>query len=69
MPEYKYNTYLQNYAIMKNKALLEGNLTGTSINLETAIEWDRIRLLINPNARLSPPQLKLGLIPEDWRSN
>lgn len=67
MPEYKSNTYLETYGKLRNRVRLETGLTLSCIDVSTAIEWDRIRLLINPNAVLSPEQMKVGVIPENWR--
>lgn len=62
------NKYLDAYAKLKTKIKNEYNLSGGSVmTTENAVEWDRVRLLLNPTAPLSQVQMELGLIPENWR--
>ena len=62
------NKYLDAYAKMKTKLKNESNLSGGSVmTTENAVEWDRLKVLINPTAPLSQVQMELGEIPENWR--
>lgn len=67
MPEYKNNMYLEAYSNMRNRVRVETNLSISCMDIPTAIEWDRVRLLLNPKATLSQVQKKLGEIPKNWR--
>lgn len=60
------NKYLYAYAKLKTKTKKENNLGGIDITLTQAVEWDRLRVLINPTAPLSQVQMELGEIPENW---
>jgi hypothetical protein len=67
MPEYKHNVYLEAYGKLRVKVRKETGLSISCMDISKAIEWDRVRLLINPKAKLSQVQIELGEIPKNWR--
>lgn len=45
MPEYKHNVYLEAYSKLRAKVRKETGLSISCMDIPTAIEWDRVRLL------------------------
>ena len=64
------NSYVDTYNRMR-KDLFKGKNSrdvNRSVPIEFYIEWDRLRMILNPKVNLSPAQLKLGkYIPTNWR--
>ena len=63
------NSYVNIYNKMR-KDLFKGKDSrdvNRSVPIEFYIEWDRLRMILNPKVKLSPAQLKLGKhIPANW---
>lgn len=64
------NSYIRVYNEMR-KDLFKGKNTrdmNRSVPIEFYIEWDRLRMLLNPKVKLSPAQMSLGkvIIPSNW---
>ena len=63
------NQFVDIYTDMRNRVFtqLGKRRSSNNVPLELFIEWDRLRMILNPRANLSSAQMKLGVIPENWR--
>lgn len=63
------NSYINIYNQMRNDSNKgkKSREVNRYIPIEFYIEWDRLRMILNPKAQLSPAQLRMGKnIPCNW---
>ena len=64
------NKYLDFYKDLRRDIFSdkkESRNLNKSVPLDCYVEWDRLRMILNPRAKLSLAQKNFGIIPESWR--